>query len=138
MNRAMLVARSRHADGYLRGLGPGQVGGDPRRPPRRRGPGGPGPGAPPDHARPAQGSLTGAPEALALLNTLPGVGQRAAESLLAAIGTDRRRFPRAQPLASWAGMGPGHYERGGKRLSGKTRQGSRGLRQLLVAMAQVA
>jgi hypothetical protein len=49
-----------------------------------------------------------------------------------------RRFPRATPLASWASMGPGHHESRGKRVRGKTRQGSRWLRQLLVAMAPVA
>jgi transposase len=48
------------------------------------------------------------------------------------------RFPSAKPLASWAGMCPGHYESGGKRLGGKTRQGSRWLRQVLVEAAHVA
>jgi transposase IS116/IS110/IS902 family protein len=35
-------------------------------------------------------------------------------------------------------MWPGHHESAGKRLSGKTRKGSRGLRQVLVEMAHVA
>jgi transposase len=48
------------------------------------------------------------------------------------------RFPCAKHLASWAGMWPGHHESAGKRLSGKTRKGSRGLRQVLVEMAHVA
>jgi transposase len=48
------------------------------------------------------------------------------------------RFPSAKHLASWAGMCPGHYESGGKRLSGKTRKGSRWLRQVLVEAAHVA
>jgi transposase len=41
-------------------------------------------------------------------------------------------------LASWAGMCPGNDESGGKRLSGKTRKGSRWLRQVLVEVAHVA
>jgi transposase len=77
-------------------------------------------------------------EAVALLDTIPGVSQRTAEILLAEIGTDMTRFPSAKHLASWAGMCPGNYESGGKRLNGKTRKGSRWLRQVLVEAAHVA
>src|SRR5262249_43175749 len=63
-------------------------------------------------------------EALELLDTIPGVGQRAAEILVAEIGTELTRFPTAKHLASWAGMCPGNRESGGKRLSGKTRKGN--------------
>ena len=77
-------------------------------------------------------------EAIALLDTIPGVGPRAAEMLIAEIGTDMSRFPSAKHLASWAGMCPGNHESGGKRLSGKTRKGSRWLRQSLVEIAHVA
>jgi transposase len=77
-------------------------------------------------------------EAVALLDTIPGVSQRTAEILLAEIGTDMTRFPSAKHLASWAGMCPGNYESGGKRLNGKTRKGSRWLRQGLVEAAHVA
>ena len=77
-------------------------------------------------------------EAMTLLDSIPGVSQRTAEILLAEIGTDMPRFPSAKHLASWAGMCPGHYERGGKRLSGKTRKGSRWRRQTLVEVAHGA
>jgi transposase len=77
-------------------------------------------------------------QAVALLDTIPGVGQHTAEILIAEIGTDMRRFPSAKHLASWAGRCPGNYESGGKRLSGKTRKGSRWLRQALVEVAHVA
>ena len=77
-------------------------------------------------------------EAIALLDTMPGVGQRAAEILIAEIGSDMRRFPSAKHLASWAGMCPENHERGGKRLSGRTRKGHRWLRQVLVEIAHVA
>jgi transposase len=79
--------------------------------------------------------LEAEPEAMALLDTIPGVSQRTAEILLADIGTDMTRFPSAKHLASWAGMCPGHHERAGKRLSGKTRKGSRWRRQVLVEAA---
>ena len=82
--------------------------------------------------------LTADQEAIALLDTIPGVGQRAAEILIAEIGPDMSRFPSAKHLASWAGMCPGNHESGGKRLSGKTRKGNRWLRQILVEIAQVA
>jgi transposase len=77
-------------------------------------------------------------EAMALLDTIPGVSQRTAEILLAAIGTDMTRCPSAKHLASWAGMCPGHHESAGTRLSGKTRKGRRWLRQVLVEAAHVA
>jgi transposase len=76
--------------------------------------------------------------ALELLDTIPGVGRRAAEILLAEIGTDLSRFPSAKHLASWAGMCPGNKESGGKRLSGKTRKGNIWLRQVLFEVAHAA
>jgi transposase len=82
--------------------------------------------------------LTADQEAITLLDTIPGVGQRAAEILSAEIGTDMSRFPSAKHLASWAGMCPGNHESGGKRLSGKTRKGRRWVRQILVEIAHVA
>ena len=77
-------------------------------------------------------------EAVALLDTIPGVGRQTAETLLAEIGTDMAQFPTAAHLASWAGMAPGNHESAGKRKSGKTRKGSRWLRTTLVVAAQAA
>jgi transposase len=76
--------------------------------------------------------------ALELLQTVPGIGQRAAEIMLAEMGADLSRFPSAKHLASWAGMCPGNKESGGKRLSGKTRKGNAWLRQVLIEVAHVA
>jgi transposase len=77
-------------------------------------------------------------EELARLDTIPGVSRRAAEVLLAEIGTDMSRFPTAGHLASWAGMCPGNNESAGKRISGRTRKGSPWLRQVLVEAAHGA
>lgn len=77
-------------------------------------------------------------EAIAVLDPLAGVRQCTAESLLADIGTERTRVPNAKPVASGAGLGPGHDDSGGTRLSGKTRQGSRGGRQVRVEVAHGA
>ena len=76
--------------------------------------------------------------ALELLDTIPGMGQRAAEIMLAEIGTEMARFPSAKHLASWAGMCPGNKESGGKRLSGKTRKGHIWLQHVLFEVAHAA
>jgi transposase len=76
--------------------------------------------------------------ALELRDTISGVGQRAAEILLAAGGTDLSRVPSAKHLASWAGMCPGNKESGGKRLSGKTRKGNIWRRHVLFEVAHAA
>jgi transposase len=77
-------------------------------------------------------------EAIALLETIPGVARRTAEVLVAEIGTDLSRFPSAEHLASWAGMCPGNAESGGRRLSGRTRHGNVWLRRTLAEVANVA
>lgn len=65
------------------------------------------------------------------LQTIPGVGKRAAEVIIAEIGVDMSRFPTAAHLASWAGMCPGNNESAGKHLSGRTRKGDPWLSGLL-------
>lgn len=82
--------------------------------------------------------LASAEEEIELLDTISGVSRRTAEVLLAEIGRDMSRFPSAKHLASWAGMCPGNYESAGKRKSGKTRKGSRWLRQVLIEAAHGA
>ncbi len=75
---------------------------------------------------------------VARLQSIPGVGQRTAEVLVAEIGVDLTRFPTARHLASWAGLCPGNDESAGKRRSGRTRKGSPWLRTALVEAGQAA
>jgi len=77
-------------------------------------------------------------EAVELLDTIPGVAQASAEVILSEIGTDMSRFPSARHLAAWAGVAPGNHESGGKRLSGRVRQGNQSLRRSLVQAAHAA
>jgi transposase len=77
-------------------------------------------------------------QAIVLLCSIPGIGRRAAEGILAEIGIDMSRFPTSGHLASWAGMCPGNHESAGKRLSGRTTKGSPWLRKLLVEAAHAA
>lgn len=75
---------------------------------------------------------------LARLDTIPGVGQRIAEVLIAEIGVRMEQFPSAHHLASWAGMCPGNHRSAGKRKGGKTRRGSPHLRRVLAEAAHAA
>lgn len=77
-------------------------------------------------------------EVLTRLDTIPGVGRRTAEVLVAELGTNMSRFPTAGHAASWAGLCPGNHESAGKRLSGRTRHGNPALRQALVESARGA
>jgi transposase len=77
-------------------------------------------------------------KAVELLVTIPGVGERVAETIVSEIGVDMSRFPSAQHLSSWGGMCPGSNESGGKRRSGKTTKGSVYLREALVQAAWAA
>jgi transposase len=76
--------------------------------------------------------------AVELLCTIPGVGRRAAEVIVAETGGDMTAFASAKHLASWAGMCPGNDESAGKRRTGKTRKGSKWLSQTLVECAKSA
>ena len=77
-------------------------------------------------------------EARQHLDTITGVGQRAAECIIAEIGVDMSRFPTAGHLSSWAGMAPGNNVTGGKRRSGKTNHGNVWLADMLGQCAWAA
>ena len=76
--------------------------------------------------------------AIQIWDSLPGIGRRLAEQLVAEIGPQMAQFPSAEHLASWAKVAPGNRESAGKRLSSSTGKGNRWLRTSLVQAAHSA
>jgi transposase len=72
---------------------------------------------------------------IARLVTVPGIGQRTAEVIVAETGGDMSRFTTSARLAAWAGLAPGDNESAGKRKKAATRQGDRHLRSAMVESA---
>ena len=68
-------------------------------------------------------------------DTIPGIGKRNAEIIVAEIGIDMTQFPTPSHLASWAGLCPGNNESAGKHKSTKTRSGNPWLTSALVEAA---
>ena len=77
-------------------------------------------------------------DALALLQTIPGVDLIGAAMLLVEIGTNMESFGSADRLASWVGICPGNNESAGKRKSGHLRKGNLYVRRLLCEFAHAA
>ena len=76
--------------------------------------------------------------ALALLQTLPGIDLIGAAMLLVEIGTDMDAFGSPDRLASWVGVCPGNNESAGKRKSGRATKGNPYVRRLLCEFAHSA
>jgi len=76
--------------------------------------------------------------ALALLQTLPGIDLIGAAMLLVEIGTDMDAFGSPDRLASWVGVCPGNNESAGKRKSGRATKGNLYVRRLLCEFAHSA
>ena len=77
-------------------------------------------------------------EGVSLLETVPGISRRSAESILAEIGLDMSRFPTDRNLASWSGCAPGNNQSGGKRFSGRRPKGNKVLSSILTQVAHAA
>jgi transposase len=72
---------------------------------------------------------------LELLQTIPGVGEKVAQVIVAETGADMSRFPTAAQLAAWAGVAPGVHASAGKHTAVGTRPGNKWLTAMLVEAA---
>jgi transposase len=70
-----------------------------------------------------------------LLQTVPGVKENSAASVLAEVGPDMGQFGSEKKLSSWAGVCPGNNRSAGKNKSSKTTKGNRWLRGTLTECA---
>jgi transposase len=69
------------------------------------------------------------------LMTIPGIGRRTAEVIVAETGGDMSRFSSPASLAAWCGLAPGNRESAGKRMRAGTRKGNKHLSSQLVESA---
>ena len=70
-----------------------------------------------------------------LLQTIPGVGTKVAQVIVAETGADMSRFPTAAHLAAWAGLAPAMHESAGKQSPAGKRHGNKWLTAMLVEAA---
>ncbi len=73
-------------------------------------------------------------EAMALVQSVVGIKEMAATSIIAKIGTNMTRFASDKHLVSWAGVCLGNKQSRGKRPSGKTTKGHPYLRAILFGL----
>jgi transposase len=72
------------------------------------------------------------------LQTVPGVQERSAASILAETGADMTQFPTQRNISSWAGVCPGNNRSAGKSRSSHTTGGNPWLRSILTECAWAA
>jgi transposase len=72
---------------------------------------------------------------IARLVTIPGIGPRTAQVIVAETGGDMSRFATSARLAAWAGLAPGDNESAGKRKKAAARNGNQHLRTAMVESA---
>jgi transposase len=72
---------------------------------------------------------------IARLTTIPGIGQRTAEVIVAETGGDMARSATSARLAAWAGPAPGDNQSAGKPKHAAARQGNRHLRAAMTEAA---
>lgn len=77
-------------------------------------------------------------EVLEAIDSIPGVGRRTAEIIVAEVGTDVEPFPTPSHLASWAGVSPGNNRSADKSKRSPTKRGNSSLRAALVESARSA
>ena len=69
------------------------------------------------------------------LDEIPGIGERAAQIIIAEIGLDMARFPSPAHLVSWAKLSPQTVQSGPRSKDGKTGKGNRYLKGVLGEVA---
>jgi len=72
------------------------------------------------------------------IDAVTGLARRSIEVLLGELGWDMSHFPDAAHAASWVGICPGQHETGGKQHSGRTCQGNRWAKTVLIQAAHAA
>lgn len=77
-------------------------------------------------------------EPAALVQTMPGVAERASQAILAETGVDMTAFPTPERFASWARLCPGNNESAGKRRPSRTGKGAAWLKATLEEAAWAA
>src|SRR6266508_895977 len=78
------------------------------------------------------------PEAVQLLDTIPGVAEAIAETIISEIGVTMTAFPSAAHLSSWARICSGNDESAGKRRNTRVNPANRYLKTALVEAAWAA
>ncbi|MDP9169973.1 MAG: IS110 family transposase [Acidobacteriota bacterium] len=67
-----------------------------------------------------------------LLQTIPGIKEQAAATILAESGPDMKQFPTAANFSSWSGVAPGNNESAGKRKHAPAMRGNPHIKTALV------
>jgi transposase len=76
-------------------------------------------------------------EPIELLDSIPGIDQTAAYTILAEVGKEMAAFPTAQHICSWAGLAPGNYKSANKQKKQRITQGNKYLKTILCEVAWV-
>lgn len=77
-------------------------------------------------------------DVLRVVDTIPGVGRRTAETIVAEMGTDMDRFATPGHLASWAGVSPGNNRSAETSKRSPVRKGNVSLQSALIEAARAA
>lgn len=87
---------------------------------------------------PQAGLIAPFTDQIALLTSIPGIGERVATVIVSEIGVDMGRFPTAAHLAAWSGLAPGNNESAGRRRRARHRKGNTHVQSILIEAALAA